>query len=316
MLLLAAGVFYLIAVKTDWKSTWSAVKAANPWWLSGAFAFMVFAHWIRGARWGLLTKPSGYTLNTPRSFYAVMVGYLVNVATSRGGEIARCAIAAKSEKAPAELLIGTVVTERIIDVLLMLLVCVITLLVQFDYIFGFFNTYLFKPLLNIPGTTMFAIGLGVAIISALIAYQLKRKKNKTTENKTGIFARFAEGLKSVFKLQKPGLFIAASFGIWVCYWLSTACLMQSLSITSHLGILSALSLVIFASIGIAIPLPAGAGVWGAVSFGLSTVYNVPIANAETYAIFSMAFSNLLMIIVGAIAYFLLYIELQKIKDAA
>ncbi len=82
-----------------------------------------------------------------------------------------------------------------------------------------------------------------------------------------------------------------------------------------MNVFNALSVVIFASIGIAIPLPAGAGVWGAVSVGLSTVYGLPTDHAETYGIYTLAVSNIQMITFGAIAYFLLYFEMIKINAA-
>lgn len=315
LLLFAAGVFILIAVKTDWASTWRSVKSAHLGWFIAATCFMLTAHGLRGARWTLLTTPAGYKLNVRRSFYAVMVGYLVNVATSRGGEIARCALTAKSEKAPVELLVGTVVTERIIDLIMLLLFCFATLLLQFNYVFDFFNTYLFEPLSGFFTIQNVVVGL-VALLMMFVVYRTiqKRKKQKANEGKGkigGIITKFSAGLKSVFSLQKPILFIACSVGIWAGYWLSTYCLLQSLDVTQNLTVLNALSVVIFASIGIAIPLPAGAGVWGAVSIGLQSVYGLSIADSETYGIYTLAVSNIQMIVFGAISYALLYFEMQK-----
>lgn len=317
LLIFAAGVFLLIGFKTDWNSTWKSVSSANWAWFTAATVFMLSAHWMRGARWTLLTTPAGYPLHLLRSFYAVMVGYLVNVATSRGGELARCALASKSEKAPVELLVGTVVTERIVDLLMLLLVCIATLLLQFKYLYSFFEKYVLEPLvaaLNFKNILIFSI-IFIALL-ALAFWFIKRRKKSANLNQSGVkgvLARFTEGLKTVFQLQKPVLFMLYSLGIWVGYWLSTYCLLQSLDVTAHLNVYNALSVVIFASIGIAIPLPAGAGVWGAVSVGLSTVYGLPTANAETYGIYTLAVSNIQMITFGAIAYFLLYFEMIKIN---
>ncbi|MBS3915282.1 MAG: flippase-like domain-containing protein [Bacteroidetes bacterium] len=320
LLVFAAGVFIWIGFKTDWEKTWSSIRSANLSWLGTSLIFMLGAHWCRGARWTLLTEPAGYKLNARRSFYSVMVGYLVNVATSRGGEIVRSAITAKSEKAPVELLIGTVVTERIVDFIMLFFVCLAALALQFKYIYSFFDTYIITPLSEkLSWETM---GLLILILAgiAFILFRLrkKNKSGKTQEKKGiwGIIARFSEGLKTVFELKSPSKFIVLSFGIWVGYWLSGWCVMKSLAVTEHFGILTALSLVVFSSIGIAIPLPAGAGVWGAVSFGLQTVYGMSTANADTYGIYTIAISNLIMIIFGAVCYFLLYFEMQKLQKNA
>ncbi|MFN5695171.1 MAG: lysylphosphatidylglycerol synthase transmembrane domain-containing protein, partial [Bacteroidota bacterium] len=146
MILLAAGVFTAIGFKIDWQQTANSVKNANLYWLLGATVTMLYAHYLRGWRWNMLTEPAGYPLNKIRAFYAVMIGYLVNVATSRGGEFVRCAMAAKSEKAPVPTLVGSVVTERIIDLLVLMSLCLLCLGIQFQEFYGFFDQYIITPL--------------------------------------------------------------------------------------------------------------------------------------------------------------------------
>jgi len=131
LILLAVGVFIVIGFKIDWQQTANAVKSANLYWLLGATVTMLYAHYLRGWRWNMLTEPAGYPLNKIRAFYTVMIGYLVNVATSRGGEFVRCAMASKSEKAPVPTLVGSVVTERIIDLLVLMSLCLLCLAFNF-----------------------------------------------------------------------------------------------------------------------------------------------------------------------------------------
>jgi len=319
LLLIAAGVFLWFGMNTDWVSTWKSVKNANPFWLGAGAFIMVFAHWIRAYRWNMLTEPAGHPLNVRRSFYAVLTGYMVNVATSRGGEVVRCALSAKSEKAPLELLVGTVVTERIIDMLMLLLVCVAGLIVEFEQIYGFFEKYILNPVsAKVTPLNLTLAGLGILLLVLVFTWMRKRKRKQTDQKKSGIkaiFERFAEGLQSVFKLKNPSVFALLSMSIWFCYLLGGFCMLQSLDITSHMGFGSAISLLIFSAVGIAIPLPAGAGVWGTMAFGLQMVYNMEAKNAETFGIFSVAFQNLYCIFYGSVAYLLLWIEMQK-KDAA
>ena len=315
LLLLAAGVFVWFGMNTDWSSTWNSVKKANPYWLTTGAFIMLFAHWLRAYRWNMLTEPARHPLNVRRSFYAVLTGYMVNVATSRGGEVVRCALAAKSEKAPLELLVGTVVTERIIDMLMLLLVCVAGLIVEFEQIYGFFERYILTPLASkLTPTNLVLVGLACFIFILVVRRIGKRKKSNEDEKKSGvkaIFARFAEGLQSVFNLKKPLFFVLLSISIWFCYLVGGYCMLQSLDITSHMGFGSAISLLIFSAVGIAIPLPAGAGVWGTMAFGLQMVYNMDTVSAETFGIFNVAFQNLYCILYGSLAYLLLWIEMQK-----
>ncbi|MFM2299322.1 MAG: hypothetical protein RIR98_930, partial [Bacteroidota bacterium] len=145
MILLAVGVFTAIGFKIKWQETANSVKNANIYWLLAATISMLTAHYLRGWRWNMLTEPAGYPLNKTRAFYAVMIGYLVNVATSRGGEFVRCAMAAKSEKAPVPTLVGSVVTERIIDLLVLMSLCLLCLGIQFQEFYGFFDQYIITP---------------------------------------------------------------------------------------------------------------------------------------------------------------------------
>jgi uncharacterized protein (TIRG00374 family) len=293
-----------------------AVLSADLKWVAASVVVMIFGHWLRGYRWNMLTKPAGFPLNTKRSFYAVMSGYLINVATSRGGEVVRCAMTAKTEKAPVDLLIGTVVTERLVDMLMLLLVCITGLMVEFEHIYGFFDRYILNPVSVFLTLKNILLLLALAI---LVLLYLKFRKKATTERPPGkiatILSGFSKGVKTIFSLQHPWLFFVYSAGIWACYMISGYFLLQSLSVTAHMEFGSAISLLIFSAVGIAIPLPAGAGVWGAISFGLQAVYALNTKDAETFGIFNLAYQNLFSIFVGGICYLLMMVEMRKLKNA-
>jgi uncharacterized protein (TIRG00374 family) len=315
LLIITAGVFLWIGLKTDWKATGKAIGSANPLWVSASLLVMILSHWLRGYRWNMLTAPAGFPLNAKRSFLAVMSGYLINVATSRGGEVVRCALASKSEKAPVALLIGTVVTERLVDMLMLLLVCVTGLLVEFDHIYSFFQSFVLVPAAKAATTSNLLILLALIALLWFVLRMRKKSAAKKDAAQGGIAAivsRFSAGLKSVFTLEKPLYFLFLSAAIWFCYMLSGYCLLQSLQITAHMHFGSAISLLIFSAVGIAIPLPAGAGVWGAISFGLTTVYGFNAGDAETFGIFNLAYQNLFSMLVGGICYLLYMVELRNI----
>lgn len=316
LIVLTALIFLWIGLKTDWTATWNAILSSDLKWVAASVCIMIFGHWLRGYRWTMLTAPAGYPLNSKRSFYAVMSGYLINVATSRGGEVVRCAMAAKTEKAPADLLVGTVVTERIVDMLMLLLVCITGLIFEFQHLDGFFENFILTPLIFFLSDSpyiLIALGLLAAIAFFYFTFRKKKKTDKVPGKLSTLLSGFSKGLKTIFALESPALFFLFSVGIWFCYMLSGYCLLQSLPVTDHLGFGSAISLLIFAAVGIAIPLPAGAGVWGAISFGLQAVYGLGAQDAETFGIFNLAYQNLFSIMVGGICYLLMMIEIRKIK---
>lgn len=321
IILLSVAMFIWIGLKTDWQTTGNAIKNASPLWIGLAVIPMLLAHWLRGARWNMLTEPAGYTLNKRRSFYAVMSGYLVNVATSRGGEIARCALAAKSEKAPVETLVGTVLTERLIDLVVLALMAMLCLVLQFDEMVRFL--FLFQPLKTLANSYyQMPLGLKILIIAILAAVLLfafifLKKKivswiNKPQDNQ-GFISKFANGFKTVFQLESPIKFWLYSILIWCGYWLSGYFSMKALEITADGTLANALGFMMFSALGVIIPLPAGAGVWATMAFGLHFVYGYSENDAQIFGIFSVAYSNTLMIVFGALAYLLYFLEMRKLS---
>jgi len=330
ILLLSIAMFYWIWQKTDWHTTLNTLKNASLFWIIMGIVPMLLAHYLRAARWNQLTQPLGYTLNKRRSFYAVLSGYLVNVATSRGGEVARSAMAAKSEKAPVETLIGTVVVERLVDLIMLMLMAVLSLFLQYSQM----SNFLLKPLKPLLGkirlfptwtlilTGLISISLGVMLLlwarKKWILPLLQTNQNKETEETTGILGtvkKFTQAFKTLFILEKPISFWLMSIGIWLGYWLGMFCQTQAIPATQMGTIPMALAFMMFSAFGIIVPLPAGAGVWAAIAFGLEYVYGFSGADSQTFGMFSAAYNNLLMIIFGGIAYILYILEIQKIEKS-
>ena len=141
--------------------------------------------------------------------------------------------------------------------------------------------------------------------------QQARKPKTEGKGEPSLIEKFSVGLQSVLHLKQPLVFILSSYGIWIGYWLSTYCTLQSLDITEHLTIANALGVVIFSSLGVIIPIPGGAGVWGTLAYGLTLIYGLSEVHANSFGIFSVAFSNLLMIVFGGIAYLLFYLATRN-----
>ncbi|MSP57921.1 MAG: hypothetical protein CK532_07810 [Flavobacteriales bacterium] len=311
MILVALAVFTAIGYKINWKETAESIHNAKPVWLLSAAILMLMAHFLRGWRWKILLEPTGYTIHIRRTFYSVLAGYFMNIATARGGEFLRCALTSKSEQIPLPILIGSVLTERIVDVLVLVLLSFFCLAIQFEAFFGFFNDSIFSPILqNLPWV--------VPIILAsifLVVWLLKKNKSKQENHKgqTTLLEKFGSGLQTIFKLKNPPVFILASLGIWLGYWLSTYCMLKSIDTTADLTIANALGVLIFSSLGIILPIPGGAGVYYTIAYGLTLIYHIPESHANTFGILTVAFSNILSMIFGGLAYLLLYFEIQQLK---
>ena len=152
-------------------------KEANYVWIGLGVLLGVLSHMSRAYRWKFMINPMGYKLHFQNSFMAVMAAYLINYTIPRAGEISRATIVANYEGIPFEKGFGTIVAERIADLVMILIIIAITLFLEFDYIYQFFAERFdpFKILFGIVGFILFAVLFIVFIkrSNSLLALKIK-----------------------------------------------------------------------------------------------------------------------------------------------
>ncbi len=174
----------------------------------------VLAVFIRALRWQLLLEPMGYKTSLGNAYHATMSGYLVNLGIPRSGEVSRCAMFSKSDKIPMNVLVGTVLSERVLDLFMLLLVVVSAVMLQFDLLYGFVYDNLFVKMKD----NALLLGIAIAFMLGGLIFVFRAKKIFKADSGLGkILLGFFEGIKSVFTLNKPFLFVLYTLGIWVCY---------------------------------------------------------------------------------------------------
>ncbi len=309
MIVLTAGLLWLslrgLTVgegenKTDF--LWKAWRNSNKGYLLLMAFTAIISHVIRAERWRMLLVPSGNKVSLGNSFLSLMIGYLVNLAVPRGGEVSRCYNLYKLEKTPVEVSFGTVVVERMVDV-----ICLLALIA-----FSFFAEW--EKLKKFMGTLNFSSGEGFSIppwvflvllagIGFLIGIYLLRKNEKFLK----IIQGFKEGLLSIFKLKNKGLFIFYSLGIWVLYFVMTYFVIKAFPETEKLGFSAVLTLFAIGSIAMAAPLPGGAGSYHTlVPLGLVMLYNLQKADAIAFVFIFHGWQTALMILTGVVSLIVSY----------
>ena len=185
-------------------------KEANYSWIALGLFFGILSHLSRAYRWKFMLEPLGFKPKLTNSVLAVLVGYLVNLALPRAGEISRAAVMANYEEIPFEKGFGTIVAERIADLIMMLCIIAITLFVQFDFIYELL-TKNFDPI-------KISIGLVVVIIGFYIfsSFVKKAKKGFLLKIKTFV-SGLVEGVTSIFKMKNKWAFIFHTVFIWAMY---------------------------------------------------------------------------------------------------
>lgn len=316
ILFLALGLFLLAwAFKNmDLAKMMHDIKHANFLWILVAMCCGILAHASRALRWNLLLKPLGYRANNWNTFYAVMIGYFSNNLVPRLGEVTRCAALAKTDKIPIEKLIGTVFIERVIDLIITLIVTLFIFISQFDLLNGFLNDSIY-PMMDSGGSgnNIKFILAGILVFGALVLFILRTKiKNLTIYKKLAtLIAGFADGIKSVLKLEKPGLFIAHSIFIWSMYFAMAYFTFFSFAPTAHLGYQAGLIVLFLGTVAIILPIPGGIGVYHKlVGLGL-VLFGVSENDGLTYATISHATQMIMIFVIGLISMVLISNKLRK-----
>ncbi|WP_298779708.1 lysylphosphatidylglycerol synthase transmembrane domain-containing protein [uncultured Polaribacter sp.] len=185
-------------------------KNANYWWIALGLFFGVLSHLSRAYRWKYLLEPLGYKPKFTNSALAVLIAYLVNLFLPRAGEVSRAALMANYEKIPFEKGFGTIVAERIADLIMMLIIISITLFIQFDFIWELL-TKDFNPVKTISSLLFAILGL-----TAIILF-IKKSKTKFALKVKSFVLGLKEGVTSIFKMKHKWSFIFHTVFIWAMY---------------------------------------------------------------------------------------------------
>jgi uncharacterized protein (TIRG00374 family) len=288
--------------ENKWEYIYNTWQSANKWWLLMMAALLMFSHVIRAERWKMLMEPAGYKITLKNSFLSLLVGYLINLVIPRGGEVSRCYNLYKLDNSPVEVSFGTVVVERLTDLLCLVLLLIVAFAVESEKLFAFINTLPIQTSV-LPGKFTGLLLVGVAGVSSILFfYWLAKKNQKLNAFLKKTLAGFKQGLVAVFRLEKKSLYIAYSLAIWMLYFLMSYCVILAFKETSQLGLSAVLSLFAIGSIAMAAPLPGGAGSYHAlVPAGLVFLYQVPHSDAVAFTFVFHGWQTFNMMLGGAIS---------------
>jgi len=241
-----------------------ALAGSRQWLIVPVFLMLVLSHYLRAVRWRLLMEPLGHRPGILNTFFAVMIGYLINLGVPRLGELAKCTLLAKYEKIPAEQLIGTIIIERIFDALTLLVVFAITLGVQPGLYSQLMDTFFPTAAASTERSSSLLTLVIIASAAALFLsyWTLIRKKTlrQLQQAITEIVRRIYAGVSSIVALRSKALFLLLSGCIWSLYLLAGYAGFFAFSETAQYGIKEALTILSAGSIGM-IASPGGIGAY-------------------------------------------------------
>ncbi len=253
-------------------------------WMALVLAAFTVSILLRAWRWQVLLEPMGHRVRLGNCFWTIVLGYFANLGLPRMGEVVRAGALARYERIPVERVMGTLVIDRLMDFVCLALFIGLAFLWEGDTLWAFLqqNRRPDAPLWQRP---LFGVVVGAAVGGGLLLWLLRKRLSRLPlfRKVVSMLAGFLEGLRSVFRLQRAGVFLTCSLGIWVMFYLQTWFNLRAFGPTAHLDLGAALMVFVFGTLGFVIPSPGGMGSFHALAMAGLALYAVRGDDAFSYA---------------------------------
>ena len=322
-LLLGMLFLWLAFRNLNGKEIMAQIMHADYLWIILGMGAGILAHIVRAARWNILINSMGHNPRLSTTFYAVMTGYLANTAVPRLGEVTRCGVLSKKQNIPFTELLGTVIAERIFDMVIMLLIIISVIMFQLGLVGEFVDKFVFTPLFsNFENNLIPALVILTILLSLLLGLIFFWKRYRKRLRKYAFYRKFSqfakgmvEGIKTIKRTKNKGLFMLYTVIIWGMYALMIYLPFFSFEATSHLNFEDALTVMSIGSLGIVAPVPGGIGTYHfIVKAILFELYGVDQASAASFATITHAAQTLMIIIVGGLSFLMLFLQKNKVEN--
>ncbi|NOR35040.1 MAG: flippase-like domain-containing protein [Bacteroidales bacterium] len=300
------------------------LQKVNFWWIGLSLLFAFISFFSRARRWMLLIEPLGFKPSFKNTYHSLMVGYLSNYALPRLGEVTRCVTLGNREKIPVDSLFGTVIVERVVDLLMLMLILLILLFSWMDKFGAFFGEQVYGPLQQkfielFGGAWVFwLIVVGSLLLIVLLIYLFRKKLARFSlfRKVKRILKGILDGLKTIYHMKRKWEFLLHSVLIWFLYILMTWVVVFALEELSGLSFVDGMFLLVIGGLGMSAPVTAGFGAYHWItSRGLMFVYDFSLETGSAYAILAHESNSLLTILLGATSYTLLMLSRKKINSS-
>jgi uncharacterized protein (TIRG00374 family) len=308
-LVLGIAILYFLYAKTDFGELWTNILGANWYVLLFSLIFGLSGNLIRGLRWDLLIRPLGYQPRKSNLIYAILGNYAVNYALPRAGEIWRCGVVAKEEKIPLARLIGTLIVDRLFDMLMVALIFLLAISLNARLFYRSMHEF------DLPEWLVSPLFYVICVISLalVVSVMFLLRKNYAVKKIICFFASLWKDLLQIRRMERKMRFVAYTLGLWGSYFLYFFITFYAFDFTSGLGFTAGLFIFAVSSLSMGIPSNGGLGPWqAAVVFGMSA-FRVDLIQAKAFATVVFAFQSIWTVLCGLFGIAMFSIKSEKLK---
>ena len=316
LLFLALGAFLTwLAVRglteEDKVQIKKSISEANYLWIGLSMDVGILAHVSRAVRWKMLLAPLGFFPKLSNAFYAVMIGYLANLAGLRLGEVLRPGILKRYEKIPLTQSFGTVIVERVIDMFILFILFIVSAWLEYERMHAYFSENILNPLKVKLHTAsenklmlLVLIALCLGILAVFFTFRKKIFQNPLIQKIRKLVLSFWEGIRSVAQVKNPLLFIFHSLFIWAMYLLSVYVCVFAFDETKNMTLADCLVITTVGSLGV-IATPGGIGAYQWIVLQIMLLWGYSTAMGVAFGWVVWLAQTVVVLLVGLLSFGLL-----------
>lgn len=316
-LVLGATILYWMYRGEDWQQICHFMTDEMDWtWMLLSFPFGILAQMFRGWRWRQTLEPVGERPRTSTSIHAIFLSYAASLLIPRVGEFTRCGVLSRYDSVSFPKALGTVVTERAIDSLLVLGITAVVILLEMSTFGTFFQktgTNLHDILHGFSWAGYLVVAICAAAMLVLLHFLLRKLSiyNKVRATLSGIW----QGVISLKDVKNIPLFTFFTLAIWMSYFLHYYLTFFCFDFTAHLGLGCALVTFIVGSIAVIVPTPNGAGPWHFAVKTMLILYGVADEHALYFVLIVHTVQTMLVVLLGIYAWLALnFTNIKTLKQ--
>lgn len=320
LLALSGALMWYALRNLDFARMRAELSSARYQWVLLSIMVTLPGYFSRAWRWKMQLEAARQPTSFWNVYHALMVGYLANLVLPRAGEVVRCTVLGRTGTIPIKVSLGTVITERVIDLLMLLSLLGLLLLLEFGHLSTFFSGMFHDRYESLAAnrTLVFialaAVGLGSVLVLTFLWRNLDRfRQNRHFQRATSFVRGLIEGVLSVRRVRNQGAFWFHTVFIWATYYFTAVVLFPALPSTAGLGLNVALALLVIGGFGMAAPVQGGIGVFHLLVQGALLAYGLNKEQGMAYALISHTTQTVLVVVLGGISFVAAMLKTARLK---
>jgi uncharacterized membrane protein YbhN (UPF0104 family) len=307
---IGVSLLYFAFKGVDLKAVGKEMGSAKLEWIGLSMLVGLGAVVSRGMRWKLVLDSMGYRSTSWRTSYAIGIGYLINMVFPRAGEVARATALRRSDKIPVDVLLGTIIVERLIDLIIVSILLGLTLILTYPELQKLLaSTQGSQPAANEGGIPW--IWITLALIMLATWFLRKRFFESAPGQRVQSFLRgLSQGFTSIVRLDNPWAYLGHTAFIWASYFVMIYVCFFAMPATENIEVDQSLFVMMAASMGIVVPVPGGVGAYHYLVAKALEVLAVPYPEGLAFATLVHASQTIMLMSTGVIG----FIGLSRFKN--